>query len=945
MLKKVLLVAAILGLTGLGMAQTGGLTGNIIGTVSSEEGPLPGVTVTITSPAMILPSMSVVTGANGAFRFSGLAPGMYEMTVELMGMQTVIRKGLRVLVAQNTTIDIVMQPATLEESVTVIGLSPTVDKQRTTRAVNLDKVFLQSVPAARNLGTFFNMAPGVVAESAHGGSTMDSAYYLDGVNMVDAATGRPNVVFGLDIMEEISVQQGGLSAEYGSVRAAVVNVVTKSGGNTFSGSSSFYFNHEKLKSDNTVGTPLEGSKSGNKLELEPSLSLGGPIVKDKLWFFVMASFNSQERFVAGYPAGSAAGQEKPFKSKTYYPFLKLSFQPGAKDKFSLSYNFSDNRIEDNGASKFATESVTQKVTRPTHVISLHWTRFFSNNFYFNLKYGGNLQTFNLDAKGSEAQTVIGTTGVSSGNAWRNQDHYKRNRHQFNADATVYIDDLAGTHELKFGGEAQMAFTGWKIQGVSDPLTGGCYNYYISPADYEAGRWYYTLVLVNNGFDRLDNMIDYAAFVHDNWAITRKLNLSLGLRFEYNSIVYPPQNQDEGLTPFFGQTYNRMIPEKITMYKWANLAPRAGLIYDVFADGKTLLKASWSRYLIPNQIGFVNVAHPNGWFGYYLYGPGSGANAGLISPWAYPGGEQNPNGTKIGYKDYSLKAGHTDELTIGVERELLPDFSAGIRYIRKWDRNQPNYADNFQLDLDKLMSTDELDWSRNWTSKTGTDPFNGQTVTFYERIVTSGQEMYLVNPPGANRDYDGVEFNLDKRYSNGWAAGLSYVYAKSRGLITTARADESLGGASGGFFQSPNAHTNADGLLPLERRHQIKLTGLVKGPFGINISGYFQYLDGYPGTRTITNNFIGLPLKQNVTIYAEKRGSEKMPPFVQLDLRLEKTFKISMINLGIFADCFNVMNRGAATGWWMNSSNTSTYKYKEMTAINTPRIFQLGARIE
>jgi len=943
MFKKLLLVAAILGLTGLGMAQ-GGLTGNILGVISSVDGPLPGVTVTITSPAMILPSMSVVTATNGAFRFSGLAPGTYEMTIELSGFQTVIRKGLRVLVAQNTTIDILMEPATLEETITVIGLSPTVDKQRTTRAVNLDRVFLQSLPAARNLGAFFNMAPGVASDSAHGGSTMDSAYYLDGVNMVDAATGRPNVVFGLDIMEEISVQQGGLSAEYGSVRAAVVNVVTKSGGNTFSGSTSFYFNHEDLKSDNTIGTPLEGSKSGNKLEMEPAITIGGPIIKDKLWFFGMASFNTQERFVAGYPAGSAPGQEKPFKSQTYYPFFKLSFQPGVKDKFTLSYNFSDNRIEDNGASRFATESVTQKITRPTHVVSVHWTRFITNNFFFTLKYGGNLQTFNLDAKGSEAQTVIGTTGVSSGNAWRNQDHYKRNRHQFNADATIYIDELAGTHELKFGGEAQLAFTGWNIYGVTDPLTGGCYNYYITPADFANQNWYYTLVLVNNGFDRRDNMINYAAFVHDNWAVTRNLNLSIGLRFEYNSVVYPAQNQDEGLIPFFGQTFNRMIPEKMTMYKWVNLAPRAGLIYDITSDGKTLFKTSWSRYLIPNQIGFVNVAHPNGWFGYILYGPGAGAWSGIRSPWAYPGGAQNPNGTMIGYKDYDLKAGYTDEFTVGAERELFADFSVGLRYIRKWDRNQPNFVDNFNLDVDKLLATGELDWSKNWTSKTGIDPYNGQTVTFYEKIVTTGREMYLVNPPGANRDYDGVEFSLDKRYSHGWAAGFSYVYAKSSGLITTARSDESLGGGASGFFQSPNAHINADGILPLERRHQIKLTGLFKGPFGINFSGYFQYLDGFPTTRLITNNFIGIPLKQNVTIYAEQRGSEKMPPFVQLDLRLEKTFRISMLELGLFADCFNVINRGAATGWWMNSSNTTVYKYKQMTAINTPRIFQLGARI-
>jgi len=938
MFKKILLVAAILSMAGLGMAQTM-QTGNVVGTVTSADGALPGVTVTIKSPAMILPSMTQVTGVKGAFRFMGLAPGSYEMTFEMPGMQTLIRKGVRVLVAQNTTIDITLEQKTLEESVTVIGQSPTVDKQRTTRAVNLDRIFLQSIPSARNLATFFNMAPGVTASSAHGGSTMDNSYNLDGVNMVDAATGVPNVVFGLDIMDEISVLQGGLSAEYGSVRAAMINIVSKSGGNKFSGTASFYFNHEKLKGDNTQGTPLAGSKSGNKLEVEPVLTVGGPIIKDKLWFFASGSYNMQESFTAGYPAGSTPGNEKPIKNTTIFPFGKLSFQPSPNDKFSLSYNFSNNLQEDSGAGRYTTESATQKIVRPTHVVSLQWTKFFSANFFANLRFGTNLQTFNIDAKGNVANEVDGVTGIASGNYWRNKDYYVRNRYQANAEATAFIDNLAGTHELKFGGEAQIALTTWNVYGVTDPITGGCYNY-----NYGSSR-YYTLVLVNNGFDRKDNMIDFAGFVQDNWAVTRNLNLSLGLRLEYNSVVYPPQNTAEGPVVAFGQTWNRGIPETMVMYKWINLAPRLGLIYDLFSDGKTLFKASWSRYIIPNQIGFVNVAHPNGWFGFIQYlNPDGSWIPGLYSSWAVPGGAQNPNGTLIGYGDYPLKAGYTDELTIGAEREILPDFSVGARYIRKWDRNQPNFVDAAQLDIDKLLATGELDWNKNWTSKTTVDPYTGQTVTFYEKISTSARQMYLVNPPGANRDYDGFEFTLDKRYSKGWALNFSYVYAKSSGLITTARGDESLGGASAGFFQSPNAHTNADGVLPLERRHQFKLSGLVKGPFGINFSGYFQYLSGAPVTRTISNNYLGLTLKQNVTIFAEMRGSSHLPPFYQLDLRLEKTFRISVINLGIFADCFNVFNRGAATGAWLNSSNTGT-PYMRMTSINTPRIFQLGARIE
>jgi hypothetical protein len=475
--------------------------------------------------------------------------------------------------------------------------------------------------------------------------------------------------------------------------------------------------------------------------------------------------------------------------------------------------------------------------------------------------------------------------------------------------------------------------------VSDPVTGGCYI-------TKYGNDYYSaLTLKGNGFRRIDHMIDYAGFFQDAWSITRNLNLSLGLRLEYNSIVYPAQNTEEGPIEFLGKTYNRSIPESIKMYSWMNLAPRVGLIYDLFSDGKTLFKASWSRYIIPNQIGFINLAHPNGWFGYtqYLNADGS-IKPGVVSLWAMPGGFQN-GGAQVGYKDNKLEAGYTDELTIGVEKELFTDFSIGARYIRKWDRNQPNMVDAAQIDIDKLLSTGELDWSKNWTSKTVVDPYNGQTLTFYERINLTATEIYFVNPPGLDRDYDGFELTLNKRYSKGWALNMSYVYAKSRGLLTTTRGDESLGGAVAGFYQSPNSHTNALGALPLERRHQVKVEGLVKGPFGLNLSGYFRYLSGLPTTRTVTNNYLGLALKQNVSIYAEERGHTFFPPTLQLDLRLEKTFRLEPITFGVFADCFNVFNRGVSTGMWTNSSNLTTYKYMQMTAINDPRIFQLGARIE
>jgi len=944
-------------------------TGNILGTVRTAEGEsLPGVTVTISSSAMIISKAATVTNQHGMYRFMALPPGEYEISFELEGFQTVVRKGIIVSVAQTATIDITMQPKALEESVTVVGQSPTVDKQKITRPANLDSIYLTSLPAARNLATYFNMTPGVTGDTAHGGSTMDNTYNLDGINMVDPATGVPNVNFGMDIMEEISVQSGGLPAEYGSVRGAVVNVVTKSGGNKFSGQAQFFLDHEKLKGDNTAGTPFEGSKSGAKYQIEPVLTVGGPIIKEKAWFFTNLSFNQSESFVAGYPWGSEPGKEKPIKTTLPYPFIKLSFQPNKDNKFSLTYNYSDRRTNDRGASLYADETYTIKQVTPTQVLSTQWTRSFGSNLFTNVRFGMVLFKMNLDAKGNDpTYDIWNETPIElyTGNYWRNKDHYTRNRFQFNADATYFVDDFFGTHELKAGVEAQLGFTTWMIYGVGD---------WTSTDGKKQGAWYDMwreddgslsyidcLVLVNNGFNRKDVMKDYHGFIQDTWSINSHLNLSLGLRAEYNSVVYPKQNTEEGPINFMGKTYDRSIPESMKMYSWFNLAPRLGIIYDLAGDGKTLFKASFGRYILPNQIGFVNLAHPNGWFGYiqYLNPDGSimldNGNP-VMDPWAMPGGFKN-GGAVIGYtnaegKEYKLKAGYTDELLISFERELAPDWSLGIRYIKKWDRNQPNLVDAAQLDIDKLLETGELDWSKNWTPVTCKDPYSKKSIVIWDKTTLGTTDLHVVNPPGADRDYDGIEVTLNKRFSKNYSFNISYVWQYSRGLITTARADESLGGAPGGFFGDPNAHTNALGRFPLERRNQLKVQGVVRLPFGVNLSGYFRALSGTRSTRLISTSYKNVyvwgtttafrPHQGDISIYADKRGSTGLPDNWLLDLRLEKMFRIKGTYFSVFADCFNVFNEMIITGYYMTSNSTST-PYLRQTGINDPRIFRLGAR--
>lgn len=315
--KTLLLCALMLFIASLSFGQAG-TTGSINGTITDPDGGLlPGITVILKSPALVVEQMTTVSNANGSYRFHNLTPGTYELTYMLDGMNTLNRRGVVVSIGNTVTVDIGMSFRTQEETVIVEGKAPTIDRQKTSNSTNMDMEFLKSIPSGRSISDYFNMSPGVTGDMAHGSADIANSYNLDGVNLGDGATGTSGVSFGIDIMEEMSVTTGGLSAEYGSVQGAVVNVVSKSGGNKFSGSASFYLDHESLQSDNTKGTGLEGRKVGAKIQYEPVLTLGGPIIKNKLWFFANASLKMRESYEAGFPYDKES--ETPSMSNSFIP--------------------------------------------------------------------------------------------------------------------------------------------------------------------------------------------------------------------------------------------------------------------------------------------------------------------------------------------------------------------------------------------------------------------------------------------------------------------------------------------------------------------------------------------------------------------------------------------------------------------------------------------------
>lgn len=940
-MKKLLFLSiSILFLMGISFSQIT-QTGTLNGKVTDTEGnALPGVSVTIKSPALILPQMTAVTNEDGYFRFPALPPGIYTVTFEMPGFKTLVREGIRVSVGVTTTLDVTLELSPIQESIVVTGQSPVVDRQRTTIVRNLTTEFLQNIPATRTLGTFFNMVPGVTGDTAHGSSVRDNVYALDGVNITDPVTGTQAGSFSLDIMEELSVQTGALPAEYGSVRGAMINVVTKSGGNQFKGSLSTYYRDDEIKplklkmqADNKKGTIFEGQKSGFDYEIEPGINLGGPIIKDKIWFFTNLSFFKIQEYVFGYPYDKQPNNT-PIDRFDVYPYIKFTYQATPNDRFVLSYNFYDLRRHHRGASAYQTEDTTWNQTTPIHTGNFQWTKLFGPNFFMNFKVAFLDYELNLMAKNASPRYTDQLTSRNWG-SYGYDDIYTRNRAQALTDATWFVDNWLGRHEFKAGLEGEFSWDSRRWRSNYDPKTG------LGPFFYMRGTTPDYVIYYDN-FKREDQKLYIGGFIQDTWNPIERLTINAGLRFEHQEGIIPKQGENRSPITILGIVCDPRVTKTFKPMIWNTLSPRIGLNYDIFGNGKTVFKASFGRYYIANILQFFVTVNPNSFITYrYRLNPDFTPRGSLYSASSTANDRMDPD----------IKSPYLDELTVGVEREVIRDLSFGVRYIRKWDRNLIEGVDLTALDLDKLMSGADIFtvWT-NYEPVNVVDPFDGKTVTFWKMKNTAVlARNYYTNPPGANRDYDGVEVTLNKRFSNRWMMMASYVYAHSRGLIGT-DFDDSWTGT--GYFNNPNAHINAYGEFPLERRHQFKLQGLWQGPWGINISGYYRYLDGTRWTRLIRSLDLGLSLPQGtVTIYAEKRGSRKLPPLKILDLRVEKSFNIlSGRKLGLFVDIFNVFNANTATGVWAESSRSTTVAGKtvyfgQTTSIMDPRIARIGIRFD
>jgi hypothetical protein len=930
--KSVLTISFILLLVSLSFSQSRD-TGAILGKVTDDQKtPLPGVNVTLTG-RNLMGGRSAVTDDKGDFRFPALPPGEYSLKAVLLGFKTVIQENIRLTTTMSLTINMVMAQTAVAEQVTVVAKSPVVDiKSTETASVTLTNEVLRNIPYSQFTADIVNMAPGVNNDIAYGaGSGRGISWQMDGVGVGDPDGGTAWVFLDHNIIEEAKVMGVGLPAEYGNFTGVIFNVITKSGSNQFSGHFEFDFQGRKTRGSDKGDWPgsLWGTENNQAYAadfpaitspmeklMDANVHLGGPITKDKLWFYAGVQWYNSQDWVTGFPYARNYKQPRGF--------LKLTSQLTNKTNINFSVEYDNYNGTYRGASATVSPEATVNQIDPEMVANFSLTHIFNQSTFFDLKISGFSGYYDL-----EPRTGRNTNGHYYENAnparpdrrpltrydssgyWA---EHPRARIQLNASLTHYAEDfIKGDHDFKFGVELERSVSRNKYG-----YTGANHMYY---SDYWGGG--YTgnyLAYQYEGYNINTRLVRLEAFAQDNWHISDRLNISLGLRLSQN--------------------WGTVKDVSGVLYNTTRLAPRIGFTFDIFGDKTTVLKAHFGQFTDGMYAGIFDRMNPQ-WSDKIFYAWDLGTQSwqeykrNVHGTWSVDGGVKHP---------------YMDQVMAGLERELFKDASISITYIYR------SYH-NFVVPYNKLATY-------NPTTVHVPAPYN-QDFTLYSLTSGTAADWHITNLENLTnlfadtlgftfnpyRKYSGLEILFTKRFSSNWQLMLSYVYSKTWGTVNNSgSAYTDIGWGDFRYGPDPNIWINADGRMSADPTHQIKAQGTYVLPFGIQLNAYFRALSGDTWTARYRSRVYGTGGR--VTFFIEPRGSQRYPMEKTLDLRLEKTFTFgAKYRLGVLFDVFNVFNDVVINSWgtrigydWYAASTYPSTQGHELYGLGLPRRARVGIRL-
>ncbi len=899
--------------------------GSVAGTVKDASGgALPGVTVELAGPAM-QGTRSAVTDGSGSYRFVNVPPGEgYKATATLSGFAPQTKTIARVYLGQEAGIEFTMKAA-VSEAITVTAEAPLVDVSKTTTGVNVTARQFESLPTARTFQSLTTMAPGVemnmsdtrnaqLGNSPNVGasSAPENNYIIDGLSTTDVRYGTSGTNLTMNFVEEVQVMTGGYSAEFGRSTGGVFNVITKSGSNEFHGDVFGYYSNKDWASENVGLFKRGGSEAPNGRTVGASLSdgsdfgasFGGPIIKDKLWFF--GAYNPSHRKVSiGAWNPPLGDQPTSYKRDTTFYAGKLTWSASPNHNFVFT-TFGDPTKEKGwlirgvNAAPALESSANRKNDVGSNNVNARYTGVITQSFLAEVNVGEHKRNNNLgpnSATGAAVPRQVDETNSAEllGGFQRSQKE-KSKRDAYSAKLTNYL----GKNEIRYGVDVESNKydsntheTWYRFFGPTSTsrLVGECAG---KRCDQVQERIY--------SVDGSGKTTNSAAFVQDQLKLRSNLQFNLGLRYEEQKItsargVYTARNAEEVSDPKHIGSY--------TMKD--NWAPRLGVVFDPKDNGRSKLYAYLGRFYeampLDMNIRALNgedyiindYQHPLTNTPLYWYNPTGNPIPDAVRASARNGATVN-GWTKYRIRNLTgldvitpiaadLKAQYQDEYIVGGEYQFANVWSAGVRLV---DRELKRVVEDFGV---------------------FGDPTDPTALTGYG-IANPGEGDLGAVYPKPSRYYRAAEFTVQRAFRDNWQLYASYVYAQAKGnyegLFVSGY--EQLDPNITALYDLPSFLNNADGKLRADKPIQLKIHSSYLFPFGLTVSEGFYYSSGIPISALGPDTVNGYG---NGTIFLKPRGSEgRTPNYYNLDLHADyaiPVFRGTSTKLSAVVDIFNATN--------------------------------------
>jgi hypothetical protein len=916
---RVLAAIALLSMPGTAFGQ---IASGISGVVrDASGGVLPGVTVEAASPALIEGSRSTATDNNGQYQITDLRPGEYVVTFTITGFRTVRREGIMLSAAFTATVNAEMQVGQLEESITVTGESPLVDVRNSVSQSVMNREKLDLIPSGKDPFSVGQLIPGVTTSTpdvggtqimqqptlqVHGSSNNDDVFMVDNVQIQHMGFGgnQTGFYFNDGLMEEISYQTSSLPAE-APVGGVQINMIPRDGGNVYRGTAFATGGNTRMQSNNLDEDLIRlrfTARNKVKSIYDVNLTFGGPIVRDRLWFFSTYRRWSSNNYLGNTfdSTGNQAADDQNIQDGT----LRLTWQATPRNKIAAHYDRSAKRRSQRpnnwiGASINEPVSSVVQTTRLNYIGELKWSSPISNRLLSEFAVFTMPVNYNLSFQPSAALDAIATfdqvRSVFMGVSPRQDTNQAR---MFTY--AGYVSYVTGAHNFKAGVQVR---TGWSEELFE---TRGDIVQIVSNGIPQSVR------LVNNPSGHRESGVNTGIYVQDSWTFGR-LTINPGVRYERFTMSIPAQSAGAGTW-----VPARDFPAQNNIVNWNTVSPRFGFAWDLFGDGRTALKGGLSRY---DRLAGVTIVQPlNRRNIAFQTCPWSDTNANLRAErdeiaFARCTGSLQPS---LGFVDPGLKRPHQWEYTVMVQRQIGARTSVMVGYYGR------RFWNLYTTVNDAVPPT-------AYTPVTITNPLTNQPMTVYNQdSSTRGQVRNVLKTiPDLRQTYNGVEFQVHTRMTNLTVFG---------GLTI----GSNQGDQDGGDLNNPNVRINNRGAVGFDAPYQFRGGFGYTLPGGVLFSGSIREQSGLPQTRTYPVTTAQVPGLTQVTqnVQVAERGAFRFPWVNLLDLRVAKVFRAGGRRFEPTLDVFNVFNNNAVT----SAVQTVGSSLGRPSAIVMGRLVRVGGRL-